>query len=125
MIDRQTTLSISGAVRRIAFKHKKVVAIYRFGSQDRVRLKSPFSDIDFAVVIWPYDKYVAADIAIALPPKFDVTILNEAPPFIISEVVKHGKLLYCRNRKVLASAMMRITADIRRYRSFLERQGAL
>lgn len=120
-----TGLSITEAVRTLAARNKSVVGIYRFGSKNQSKLQSAFSDIDLAVVLWPYDKYVAADVALCLPSKFDVTILNEAPAFIIAAVVNHGELLYCRNQKTLARAMMRITADIRRYHDFLVRQGML
>lgn len=101
------------------------MGIYLFGNRDVASLKSPFRDIDVAVVLWPYDKYVAADVALSLPPKFDVTILNEAPPFIVVEVVKKGELLYERNADKLSEAMMSITAEIRRHRAFLERMEAL
>lgn len=120
-----TGLSLTQAVRTLASRSRRVVGIYRFGSNKNKDLRSPFTDIDLAVVVWPYDEYVAADIALSLPPKFDVTILNEAPPFIVAAVVKQGKLLYCRNQKTLSTAMMRITAHIRRYHDFLERQGML
>lgn len=120
-----TGLTLDEAVRTLASRNKRVVGVYHFGSKEQQKLASPFSDVDLAVVLWPYDKYVAADVALCLPSKFDVTILNEAPPFIIASVVNNGKLLYCRNQKTLARAMMRITADIRRYHDFLVRQGML
>lgn len=122
---RLTGLTLDEAVRTLASRNKRVVGVYHFGSKEQQKLASPFSDVDLAVVLWPYDKYVAADVALCLPSKFDVTILNEAPPFIIAAVVNHGKLLYCRDQQTLSSAMMRITSDIRRHRSFLERQGVL
>lgn len=113
------------AVRKLASRHRSVIGIYLFGNRDIASLKSPFHDIDLAVVLWPYDKYVAADVALSLPPKFDVTILNEAPPFIVVEVLKKGELLYHRNTRKLSEAMMSITGEIRRHRAFLERMGAI
>ncbi len=120
-----TGLTMEEAVQRLVSRNKSVVGIYSFGSNGSKKLASPFSDIDIAVVLWPYDKYVAADVALSLPPKFDVAILNEAPPSIISAVVKQGRLLYCRNTKTLSKAIMRITAPIRRHHDFLVRQGVL
>jgi predicted nucleotidyltransferase len=120
-----TSLSLQEAVRRIAARDRRVVGTYRFRSDGRKNLRSPFTDVDLAVVVWPYDKFSTADVSLSLPPKFDVTILNEAPPFIVASVFKHGKLLSCRKRRTLSTATMRLTAPVRRYHHFLTRQGVL
>ncbi len=120
-----TGLSLQEAVRTLASRSTHVVGIYRFGSSGKKNIRSPFTDIDLAVVLWPYDEFTAADVALRLPPKFDVTILNEAPPFLMTSALKHGKLLYCRNQRTLSTALMRITAPIRRHYDFLVRQGVL
>lgn len=112
-------------VKKIIVRHKEIVGIYRFGTRRTVKIESPLTDIDLAVVLWPYDRYAAADIALAFPAQFDVTILNEAPAFIVAEVVQKAHVLYVRDEKKLARAMMRITAEIRRHRSFLERMAVL
>ena len=118
-------MALNQKLRKVLSKHKEIVGVYRFGTRKKHNKRTPFSDIDYAFVLEPYDKYVAADISLSFPPEYDISILAEAPPFIVEEVVKKGNLIYVRDKKKLFKAMMSITADLRRNRSFLERMGVL
>jgi len=87
----------------------EVSALYIFGSYPKER-KTKESDIDIAVLIDASklktkdfehlkNKYYAAS------PKFslrfiDIVILNTAPPFLKYQVLKTGKVLFDRNRKL-------------------------
>ena len=89
-----------------------IVALYLFGSQARERA-GPLSDVDVAVLL---DQGVTADHYFDLRLQYlqqlsdqlqrddvDVLILNEAPPALAYRVLWDGKLLFCRDRTVLAA----------------------
>jgi hypothetical protein len=89
-------------LKAIFIKHGVILA-YLFGShaEGRARLSS---DVDIAVLL-PHDMMplktfdkqfkLMAELEDALAVnEVDVVILNEAPPLLAFEVVKHGKVLY-------------------------------
>jgi predicted nucleotidyltransferase len=87
----------------------EVSALYVFGSFGRDK-KSRESDIDIAVLIdesklkrknfeFLRKKYYAASPAFSLRP-VDIVILNTGTPFLKHQVLKTGRILFDRNRKL-------------------------
>ena len=105
-------MKLEEAIERLKRK-KNVVAIFLFGSYLKDKEDRPFKDIDLGVVIHPYDKYAAADAALALPPKFDVVIMNEAPPHILYAIVKKGKLIWRKEGVNLAAIIWDLGRKVR------------
>lgn len=90
------------ALQQTFLRHHITLA-YLFGSRAEGRAR-PSSDTDIAVLL-PYKHFKALtldsrvklinDIFDALGTEnADVVILNEAPPLLAFEVIKHGKILY-------------------------------
>jgi hypothetical protein len=85
------------------FPRHHITLAYLFGSRAEGRAR-PSSDTDIAVLL-PYEHFKALtldsrvnlinDIFDALGTEnADVVILNEAPPLLAFEVIKHGKIIY-------------------------------
>jgi hypothetical protein len=89
-------------LKTIFVKHGVILA-YLFGSHAEGRAR-PASDVDVAVLLprdmlplKTFDKQLKlmAELSDTLGvSEVDVVILNEAPPLLAFEVVKHGKVLY-------------------------------
>ena len=87
----------------------EVVSLYLFGSSARAR-KTKESDIDIAVLIDESGfqktdlerfrkEYFEASPRFSLRP-VDIVILNTAPPFLKYQVLKKGRILFDRERKL-------------------------
>lgn len=87
----------------------EVVSLYLFGSSARGR-KTKESDIDIAVLIDESGvkktnlegfrkEYYEASPGFSLGP-VDIVILNTAPPFLKYQVLKRGRILFDRERKL-------------------------
>jgi len=87
----------------------EVVSLYLFGSSAK-RRKTKESDIDIAVLIDESGlktkdlerfrkKYYAASPRFSLRP-VDIVILNTAPPFLKYQVLRKGRVLFDRERKL-------------------------
>ncbi len=79
-------------------KHREVSAIFIFGSYLEGK-RPPYADIDVGILLSPYDKYLAAEIALSFPEKYDVVILNEAPVDLLYTILKKGKLIWLRSKE--------------------------
>jgi predicted nucleotidyltransferase len=88
-----------------------IIALYSFGSQTSGYLK-PLSDLDFAILLAKkLNKHVRFDKSIDLIGKFngmlhtddvDLVIMNDVPSRFIYNIIRTGKLLFCRNTRELA-----------------------
>lgn len=89
-------------------KQPEINALYLFGSYARDKLK-PLSDIDIAVLLkrgvgnadyWDVKlKLLNKAIAILGTDEIDFVVLNEAPYELRYNILKDGKILFCRNEK--------------------------
>lgn len=105
-------MDVDKDIKRIVgyFKEQKEVsALYVFGSSAKGNMTGE-SDIDIAVLIDESKlkktnfeslkkKYYAASPDFSLRP-VDIVILNTAPPFLKHQVLKTGKILFDRNRRL-------------------------
>jgi predicted nucleotidyltransferase len=105
-----------------------LVAVYLFGSLVKGRAH-PRSDIDIAVLLVAMDSEAAFDRRLRLMEclrpyadrEVDVIVLNTAPPLLQHQVLKHGRLLYERNRLARAEFEVRagkVYADLKPMRDF-------
>lgn len=105
-------MNLENDIRRIVdyFKRKaEISALYVFGSAAHGK-ETAESDIDIAVLIDDRKKggktYASlANTYYAASPKFssrpvDIVILNTASPFLKHRIIKTGKVLFDRNRKL-------------------------
>jgi len=109
-----------------------VVAAYLFGSLAEGRA-TPHSDVDTAILLADAsDPMAVGDRQLQLMGELerfadrevDVVMLNTAPPVLQHQVLRHGRLLYERNRRARVDFEVRagkIYADLQPARGFLER----
>ncbi len=111
----------------VVSKYPSVIGVFVFGSFARgvIAEKSSFWDVDLAIVLDPYDEDVANDLELSFPEKYDIIILNRAPPNILVDVAKNGKLVYVKEERRLNKVMNYLLSDVRRNRLFLKRRGVL
>ena len=108
-----------------------VVAAYLFGSLAGGRV-TPHSDVDIAILfIAAADPLVMGDGQLQLmgeveqfaDREVDVVILNIAPPVLRHQVLRHGRLLYERDRRARVEFEVRagqVYADLRPARAFFK-----
>lgn len=78
----------------------EVFAIVLFGSCAKDEAKE-ISDIDLAVIVSNPDKLIEDEIGSMYSKKFDVVLFHRLPLHIQFEVLKHGKILFCRDEEML------------------------
>jgi len=93
----------SQGLHRFFKEEKPVVVAYLFGSMAK-ETAGRLSDVDVAILIskdyhptLDYRLYLISKLADILQGKVDIVILNEASPLLRFEVIKYGKVLYCRD----------------------------
>lgn len=91
-------------------KHPKVVGIILFGSYVKKKLKS-LSDIDIAVIVKNPDKSVEADIASFSSNVFDVVNFHKLPLYIQFEVLRCGKPLFIRDKRIFSEIKGEVLRD--------------
>lgn len=99
----------------------EVIAAYVFGSHASDKI-TPLSDFDLALLIdntVPPEKYFDFRITFRsrngfprLEGELDLVILNETPPLLTYEIIRKGKLIYCKDKHRL---VLYIARAIQRY----------
>lgn len=111
---RPPALDEAGLVAFLATQ-PDVIAAYLFGSLAQGRAH-PRSDIDVAVLLTPMDAEAAFNRRLRLMEylrpyadrEVEVVVLNTAPPLLQYQVLKHGRLLYERDRSARADFEVRV-----------------
>lgn len=87
-------------------REEDVVVAYLFGSVAK-GVVGRLSDVDVAVLlskdydlVLDYRLYLMSKLAEVIGRETDVVILNEVPPLLRYEVIKCGRVLYCRDERV-------------------------
>jgi predicted nucleotidyltransferase len=83
-----------------------VIAVYLFGSRATGRARAE-SDVDVAVLLNEEDSVerferrlqLMVEVSEVCGREADVIVLNDAPPILQNQVLKHGRLLYERDRR--------------------------
>jgi len=88
-------------------KEDEIIALYLFGSAAQESLK-PLSDLDFAVLtdknkdsLNLHLKLIGIVSEIMNTDDFDLVLLNNAPPRLAHNILKTGKLLFCKKKERL------------------------
>jgi len=86
-------------------KEDRVLVAYLFGSY-AIGSQTSRSDVDVAILLseipekmLEYHLHLVDELSQISGNNVDLIILNRAPPVLRHRVVKHGKLIYCRNEK--------------------------
>jgi len=86
-------------------KENRVLVAYLFGSCARGS-RTARSDIDIAVLLseipgkmLEYYLRLVNGLSQVLGGEVDLVILNKAPPLLKHQIIKHGKLAYCKDEK--------------------------
>lgn len=111
-------------------KDYDVSALYIFGSFAQGQMK-PLSDLDFAVLLSSYFKkgcYSAKHLEllgifnhIFSSDEIDLVLLNNSPFSFCYNILKHGKLVYCRNKKEVIDFRERLTKSYLDFRYFRDK----
>ena len=106
-----------------------VLVLYLFGSGAQNRLQ-PLSDLDFGILlsrrlnrkrrfekqielIGKFNDFFGAD-------EIDLVILNDAPPRFSFSILKHGKLLFLRDKKAVIDFREQVLNDYLDFKYFRE-----
>lgn len=125
-------MSLSGLARSlesIFSKRSEIAAAFVFGSVAR-ETEGPLSDLDIAVLLgeagrmeesgYGYLAGLTAEIMKALHRNdVDVLLLNTAPPLLKHQVLRDGKLLFCRSPGYLAEFRQRAFNEYQDWLPFL------
>ena len=118
------------ALKRYFAEQPDVVAAYLFGSHAAGKAH-PGSDVDTAVLLSEEDSFARFERRLRLIDEVsdlcgreaDVIVLNDAPPLLQHQVLKHGQLLFERDRTARVAFEVRagkIYADLKPMRRFFQ-----
>ena len=93
------------ALETVFNKENKVLIAYLFGSHAK-GVQTTKSDIDIAILLsetlqkmLEYYLHLINVLSNVLNNEVDLIILNKAPPLLKHQIIKHGKLVYCKDEK--------------------------
>jgi hypothetical protein len=92
-----------GLIKKVE-KDKDVLAIILFGG---VVKRKNYSDVDVCIVLRPenYNNLFISkkklQYAVTLDEKFDVQIFQQLPLYIRMRIIKEGKILFCKDERLL------------------------
>jgi len=106
MVERRALSADITALTEYLAAQPDVVAAYLFGSRATGRARAA-SDVDVAVLLNEEDSFarferrlqLMVEVSDVCGREADVIVLNDAPPLLQHQVLKHGRLLYERDRR--------------------------
>ncbi len=108
-------------------KEENVLAAYLFGSYLRGDQTSR-SDIDIAILLHEFPKkslkyylHLINILTEMLGDDVDLTILNFAPPLLKFQIIKNGKVIYCRSNRSRINFEARSMCEYLDFRRAMER----
>ena len=131
MGDRITFNELATALREYLVSQSDVVAGYIFGSMAQGRAR-PGSDVDVAVLLsddldgearFMRRLRLMNEVSDVCGREADVIVLNDAPPLLQHQVLKHGRLVFERDRAARVEFEVRagkIYADLKPMRRFFQ-----
>ena len=128
MVERCTQSEDVTALTEYLAAQPDVMAAYLFGSQATGRARAK-SDVDVAVLLNEEDSVarferrlqMMVEVSDVCGREADVIVLNDAPPLLQHQVLKHGRLLYERDRRARIEFEIRagkVYADLEPMRRF-------
>lgn len=116
---------ISGELINFFKKEGRILVAYIFGSHAK-GTNTRESDIDIAILLsetpektLDYQLYLVKELSGILGDNVDLVILNNAPPLLKNQVIKHGKVIYS------ASERSRIIFEAKAQSEYLDLSMAL
>ena len=92
-------------LHRVFEKYERIMLVYLFGSLARGQ-ETSLSDVDIAVLLeeLPDDLLgftlnLIDELSVILGDRVDLVFLNEAPPLLRHQVIKHGRVIYQRSEE--------------------------
>jgi len=119
----------SGTLEAFLEGEEGVLVVYLFGSMARGG-RTADSDIDIAILL-AEPRRPSLELYLRLRDEFskrlggevDLVILNEAPPLLKYQVIRHGKLLYCRDERARVEFEARAQDEYLDFSRAAERYG--
>jgi predicted nucleotidyltransferase len=119
----------SGALKAFLEGEGRVLVAYLFGSMGRGDHTAD-SDIDIAILLAEprrasLELYLRLrdELSKRLGGEVDLVILNEAPPLLKYQVIRHGKLLYCKDERARVEFEARAQDEYLDFSRAAERYG--
>jgi len=130
MIERRTRSVDVAALTEYFAAQPDVIAAYLFGSRATGQARAE-SDVDVAVLLSEEDNVtrferrlqMMAEVSEICGREADVVVLNDAPPFLQNQVLKHGRLLCERDRRARVEFEVQagqVYADLKPMRKFFQ-----
>jgi predicted nucleotidyltransferase len=128
MVERRTLSADITALTEYLAAQPDVVAAYLFGSRATGRARAA-SDVDVAALLNEEDSFarferrlqLMVEVSDVCGREADVIVLNDAPPLLQHQVLRHGRLLYERDRRARIEFEIRagkVYADLEPMRRF-------
>ena len=130
MIERLTQSVDVAALTEYFAAQPDVIAAYLFGSRATGQARAE-SDVDVAVLLSEEDNVtrferrlqLMAEVSEICGREADVVVLNDAPPILQNQVLKHGRLLCERDRRARVEFEVQagqVYADLKPMRKFFQ-----
>ena len=103
-------------------KIPEVQAVYLFGSYAKNKHR-PVSDIDIAVLLYPFTKESEAEAGANSNRMVQVSIFNRLPPFLKWDIVKNGKKLFVRDKEIVRELEIRAIKEYHEHVPLYRRNG--
>jgi len=107
-------------LHRVFEKYERIMLVYLFGSLARGQ-ETSLSDVDIAVLLeeLPDDLLgftlnLIDELSVILGDRVDLVFLNEAPPLLRHQVIKHGRVIYQRSEEE------RVRFEVKSEREYLD-----
>jgi len=107
-------------LHRVFERYGRIVLVYLFGSLARGQ-ETSLSDVDIAVLLeeLPDDLLgftlnLIDELSVILGDRVDLVFLNEAPPLLRHQVIKHGRVIYQRSEEE------RVRFEVKSEREYLD-----
>ncbi len=107
-------------LHRVFEKFERILLVYLFGSLARGQ-ETSLSDVDIAVLLddLPDDLLgftlrLMDELSVILGDRVDLVFLNEAPPLLRHQVIKHGRVIYSRSEEE------RVRFEVKSEREYLD-----
>ncbi len=111
---------VTHLVEKEVMKDKEILAAILFGSFPQ----EGFSDIDVCIVLYPgkYENLYLSEKKLELMmvlPHFDIQIFQQLPMYIRTRVLK-GKVIFCRDEKMLYEVAIQTIKEFEDYRKIYD-----
>lgn len=112
--------TIAHLIKEIS-NHKKVIAVYLFGSLARGKI-TPLSDVDVCAITLNANDIERGEIRSFASKKVDIVLFDELPFAIQWRVLSEGKPLYVKNKRFIDNLYSRAFKNYIDFKPIIKRQ---